>query len=124
MESGERHSDVKRSGENLTFRSVCLIAFFTACATVNVTTHPFLPLRHHRTPESTSKNLDPEMSMLCSRKLNAILLGINSQTLRPAWVVISKTMLIPGELTTILVMCSSGRIKSVHPSGNSRGHLN
>src|SRR6266849_4075714 len=38
MESGERHSDVKRSGENLTFRSVCLIAFFTACATVNVAT--------------------------------------------------------------------------------------
>ncbi len=36
MESGERHSDVKRSGENLTFRHVCLIAFFTACVTVNV----------------------------------------------------------------------------------------
>ena len=36
MRSGERHPDVKRSGNNLTIRSVCLIAFFTAYTTLNI----------------------------------------------------------------------------------------
>jgi tetratricopeptide (TPR) repeat protein len=36
MESGERHPEIKRSGEQVTLRWVCLIALLAACVTVKV----------------------------------------------------------------------------------------
>jgi hypothetical protein len=121
MESSERHSEIKKARQKLTFLSVWLIVSFAACATVNVHIPPLFASAVSQDARSDIQRPSHEDT---NSLLEAVERDIAGNKFGETESGLSAYLKDHPELTTILVMYSSGLIKSVHPSGNSRDHWN